>query len=161
MQACRVGIQALLIVFLFYILKYVVLCVFLNVIIIFFGGRMCSQIRLIFWLIKACFALIRNLISSVNKGNSLFLQGHWAVLIPNLALTAGPLLVSLLGTIFDYEGITLQCWYTLETQCDLVDLKGHEIAITCSSQDKQITHYNYSIMGISKILIYPCGFAIQ
>lgn len=54
----------------------------------FLGGRVCSQISLTFQIIKGCFGFfseslgfIRHLISSVNKGNSLFLQGHWAAVI--------------------------------------------------------------------------------
>lgn len=49
----------------------------------FLGGRVRSQISLTFQIIKGCFGFfseslgfIRHLISSVNKGNSLFLQGH-------------------------------------------------------------------------------------
>lgn len=34
-----------------------------------------------FWVFSESLGIIRHLISSVNKGNSLFLQGHWAVLI--------------------------------------------------------------------------------
>lgn len=57
--SCCVGIQFLLSMFLFYIMKYIVLCFSLNVIIISWKG-VHSQIRLIFWLIKACFGFSLN-----------------------------------------------------------------------------------------------------